>query len=233
VFAAAVKPTEPLPEPLAPEVIVSQPALLVAVHPQPLAADTLTEPLPPPAGTFWPGEDNEYEHPVPCCTVNVWPPAVIAPLRDGPLFEATVKRTVPLPLPLPPDEIVIHGTADAAVHSHPPADCTLNVPCPPLSSTFALVAESENVQPSPWFSVKVRPAMVSVPLRAGPVAAVALYCTSPFPLPLDPELIVSHWVLLEAVQLQPAPAVTATLPVDAAGGADALSGAIANVHPCV
>jgi len=149
VCAAAVKPTDPFPEPLAPEVTVSQLALLVAVHPQPLLLETLTEPLPPAAGTFCPAADREYEQPFPCCTVNVWPPAVIAPLRGGPLFAATVKRTVPLPEPLAPDEMVIQGTAEDAVQPQPPAAWTLNVPCPPLSSMFALFADSENAQPSP------------------------------------------------------------------------------------
>ena len=42
--------TEPLPLPIAPDAIVSQEALLVAVHVQPLAAETLTVgPAPPPA----------------------------------------------------------------------------------------------------------------------------------------------------------------------------------------
>jgi hypothetical protein len=106
--------------------------------------------------------------------VNVWPATVIAPLREGPPLRAALNRTVPLPLPLPPEEIVIHDTADAAVQSHPLLDSTLNVPVPPLSSMFVLLDESANVQPSPWLSVNARPATVKVPLRAGPVAAVAL-----------------------------------------------------------
>ena len=75
--------------------------------------------------------------------------------------------------------------------------------------------------------------MVIVPLRAGPVAADALYCTSPLPLPLDPDEMVSHDALLDAVQLQPALVVTVTLPVAAAAGTEALSGEIANEHPGV
>src|SRR5918994_2044081 len=122
----------------------------------------------------------------------------MAPLRDGPALAAAVKRTVPLPLPLPPE-----------------------------SSTLVLVDERENAHPSPWLSVKVRPAMVNEPLRAGPVAAGALYCTSPLPLPPDPAVMVSHEVLLDAVQLQPAPVVTATLPVVAPAGTFAFSGEIA------
>jgi hypothetical protein len=115
VCAAAVKFTDPFPEPLAPEVTVSQVALLVAVQEQPLPADTLTEPLPPAAATFCPDDDKEYEQPVPCCTANVCPAAVMVPLRDGPPFAVTVKRTVPLPDPLAPAEMVIHGALLEAV----------------------------------------------------------------------------------------------------------------------
>jgi hypothetical protein len=40
--------------------------------------------------------------------------------------------------------------------------------------------------------------------------------TTPLPLPLAPEAIVSQAALLVAVQLQPVPAVTVTVPVVAA-----------------
>ena len=49
VFAVAVMLTVPFPDPLAPLVTVSQDALLVAVQAQPVAAVSVTEPLPPPA----------------------------------------------------------------------------------------------------------------------------------------------------------------------------------------
>ena len=49
VFAVAVTLTLPSPDPLAPLVTVSHAAPLVAVHVQPVAAVTFTEPLPPPA----------------------------------------------------------------------------------------------------------------------------------------------------------------------------------------
>jgi hypothetical protein len=51
------------------------------------------------------------------------------------------------------------------------------------------------------------------------------------PLPLVPEASVSHGAWLDAVQAQPAPALTVTFPVDAADGAFADSGVIENVHP--
>jgi hypothetical protein len=52
VFAVAVTPTVPFPDPLAPLVGVSHAALLVAVHVHPAGAVSVTESLPPPATIF-------------------------------------------------------------------------------------------------------------------------------------------------------------------------------------
>jgi hypothetical protein len=52
-FAATLNATEPFPVPLAPDVMVIHETLLLAVHAQPLAVVTLTEPEPPAAGTVW------------------------------------------------------------------------------------------------------------------------------------------------------------------------------------
>jgi len=62
-FAAAVILTTPSPAPLAPAVIVSQDASLVAVHSQPLPASTVSEIGPPAAATDWLVEDSENVHP--------------------------------------------------------------------------------------------------------------------------------------------------------------------------
>src|SRR4030095_3513360 len=51
VFAATLNVTVPLPEPDPPPVIVSQVALLVAVHVQPARAVTPTDPVLAPTGT--------------------------------------------------------------------------------------------------------------------------------------------------------------------------------------
>jgi hypothetical protein len=51
VFAAALKVTDPVPLPVAPDVTVSQPAALLAVHAQPVAAVTVTLPVDAAAGT--------------------------------------------------------------------------------------------------------------------------------------------------------------------------------------
>ena len=121
-----------------------------------------------------------------------------------------------------------------AVHPQPLPVVTLTDPCSAGRRHCSAPDErhAEIEQPPLWLTVKVWPATVNVPLRAVRVAADALYCTSPLPLP-DPEVMVSHVALLDAVHPQPAPLVTATLPVAAADGTDTLSGEIANEHPGV
>jgi hypothetical protein len=52
VFAATVKFTVPFPDPLPPDVIVTQLAALVAVHAQPVPAVTFVLPVPPAATTL-------------------------------------------------------------------------------------------------------------------------------------------------------------------------------------
>jgi hypothetical protein len=55
--------------------------------------------------------------------------------------------------------------------------------------------------------------MVIVPLRAAPVLAATLNPTGPLPVPDAPDVTVNHGALLVAVHVQPAPAVTVTVPV--------------------
>ena len=75
--------TEPLPLPLAPAPIVIHAALLPAVQPQPVAAVTLTEPVPPAAEMLADGVAIAGAQVAPACvTVNVWPATVNVPVRD-------------------------------------------------------------------------------------------------------------------------------------------------------
>ena len=126
VFAAAVKVTAPFPVPVAPSVIESHDALLVDVQPHPAGAETFTDPFPPAAGTFWLGADSENEHPLPWVTVNVLSATETDPAREGPELDPTVSWTVPFPLPVPPEAIVIQGVCVDAVHPQPSAVCTWN-----------------------------------------------------------------------------------------------------------
>jgi hypothetical protein len=60
-----------------------------------------------------------------------------------------------------------------------------------------------------WFTVKVCPAIVAVPLLdVVPVFAATLSETAPAPLPVCPDAMVIQGVSLTAVQLQPLPANT-------------------------
>src|SRR3954452_10136832 len=67
-------------------------------------------------------------------------------------------------------------------------------------------------------TVMVWPPMVSVPVRAElPLLTSTWNETVPLPVPFAPAVTVSHEALLIAVQVQPAGAVTVTLPSSAAG----------------
>jgi hypothetical protein len=62
--------------------------------------------------------------------------------------------------------VVIHATALDALQLQPVPAVTLTLPFPPAEANEALVAESEYVHATPaWLTVKICPAMVSVPLR--------------------------------------------------------------------
>jgi hypothetical protein len=69
-------------------------------------------------------------------------------------------------------------------------------------------------------------AIVAVPVRALPVFAATLNPTDPFAVPVAPDVMAIHDSLLLAVHAQPAPAVTATVPVVAAAPTFCLEGAI-------
>ena len=93
VFAAIVKSTDPLPVPLAPDVIVNHAALLTAVHAQPAVVVTVTVvPGPPAAPIDWLVGAIVYAQAggaAACVTVNVWPAIVSVPVRSAPVFAAT------------------------------------------------------------------------------------------------------------------------------------------------
>jgi hypothetical protein len=164
---------------------------------------------PPVAGTVAVSGVTPKVHPVSCVIVNVCPAAVIVPDRAAAVFAAALNCTVPLPVPLAPDVIVIHGAFAAAVHEQEPLPTTLNEPPPPPAGTDCPGADSTRVQPLDWLMVNVWPAMVAVPVRAASVFASTVTCTVPLPDPLPADRWI-HGALLVAVQLQPAPPVTVT-----------------------
>jgi hypothetical protein len=237
VLGATLNWTDPLPLPLAPEVMVIHEALLAAVHPHPLLVETATGPPPPPdAGAEWPVGLIEYEHGVTAAawlTVNVSPAIVSVPDRAPPVLGATLNSTPPLPLPLAPDVMLIQGAWLAAVHAHPLLVDTATGPAaPPAADAGWLVGLIENAHAgAAWLTVKVRPAMIIVPLRAAPVFAVTLNPTDPFPLPLAPEVTLIHDALLAAVHPHPLLVDTLTgLPAPAGASSDWLVGLIEYTH---
>ena len=95
--------TVPLPEPLAPAVIVIQLPLLDVVQAQPVPAVIENDPLPPAAGTDSDAGATAYEHDAEpgCVTDTICPAIMIVPVRDVvPVFGATPNVTDPLPEPL-------------------------------------------------------------------------------------------------------------------------------------
>jgi hypothetical protein len=157
--------------------------------------------------------------------VNVFPAIVSVPVRAAPTFFDTLKPTLPFPVSLAPDVRVIHESLLTAVHEQPAVVVTCTVgPFPPPAFIDALDGLMEYEQPA-WVRVKVLPAIVTVPERAGPALAVTFMLTEPSPLPVDPDLTVIHPALLVAVHAQPAAAVTLTAgAVEAPAPTEAVAG---------
>src|SRR6478735_11150265 len=174
--------TVPLPLPLLPDEIVSQEALLLAVHAQPAPAETLTFAGPPAAGMVSPEGPRPKVQLAAWVTVPLWPAIVSMPVRGPP--GAALNWTVPLPVPVAPAVMDSHAALLLAVHAQPAAPVTVTLPVPPCAGTLPDVGSIANVQLAPWVTVKVWPAIVSVPVRGPPAAA--LNRTVPVPVPLAP-----------------------------------------------
>jgi hypothetical protein len=67
-------------------------------------------------------------------------------------------------------------------------------------------------QPLPWVTVNVCPPAVIAALRGGPVFRAAENRTTPSPVPVAPDEIVSHAIVDVAVQPHPAPVWTVNDP---------------------
>lgn len=139
---------------------------------------------------------------------------------------------MPLPLPLPPELIVIHGTPLDADHEHPAPAVTPTLFLAPPDGTLApFGGDNEIEQPLAWVTVNVWPPIVSTADRATLDVAAAAYWTVPLPLPFAPDVTVSHDALLLAVHEHPSAVVTVTLPEPPADGTLAAVGAIEMEHP--
>jgi hypothetical protein len=236
VFAVMLNPTDPLPLPLAPDVMLIHEALLVAVHVQPLVVETVTgPPAPAVAATDSLAGVIEYAHEVDVAaawlTVNVSPAMVSVPVRAAPVFAVTLKLTAPLPLPLAPDVTLIHDALVVVVHAHPLAvETATGPPAPAVAARDSLVGVIENAHAvgstAAWLTVNVSPPMVSVPVRAAPVFAATLNATDALPVPLAPDVIVIQGEVVSAVHEQVAPVDTVMVPVPPAPPTACAVGAI-------
>jgi hypothetical protein len=132
-FAATVKFAGPLP--VSPAVTpVTHGTLLVAVQLQEALVETSTWLEPPPAPNDRLSGLIVYVHVLAACViVNVCPAMVTAPDRAGPELVRTARLTVPFPLPVAPDAIVIQLTALVAVHAQAGAVVTADEVEPPAA----------------------------------------------------------------------------------------------------
>ena len=106
--------------------------------------------------------------------VSVRPAIVSVPVRELVLVLAAIEyATVPEPVPLAPDVIVIHDTLLDAVHAHPLVVVTVAVPVVALADADAALGVVVYVHPPAWVTVNVWPEIVSVPVRCDDVVLAA------------------------------------------------------------
>ena len=109
-----------------------------------MPADTVLDPVPPLAvNDPLVGEALKVHAAAACVTVNVVPAIVSVPVRFVvTVFAATLKPTLPLPLPFAPLVTVIQLALLAADQAQPgPAETVLD-PVPPLAVNDPLVGEA-------------------------------------------------------------------------------------------
>jgi hypothetical protein len=137
------------------------------------------------------------------------------PLRSLPVFLVKLNVTVPSPVPLAPDVTVIQASLLLAVHAQvlPVDTLTVDVPAAEPTSRLFGEIEYEHGMTAACVTVKVCPAIASVPFREPALFAATRNPTEPLPVPELPEVIVTHEALLAAVHAHPAVVVTFTLPV--------------------
>jgi hypothetical protein len=219
-------------------VTVIQLALLTAVQLQPAVAVTVTQLLAPALPIDWlVGLTlTVHDDAAPSCvTVNVWPPAVIVPVRgEVVVFAATVNATVPLPKPLAPAVTVIQAALLDAFHAQPALVVTVNEPLPPVASMdcdTGAIAYAHGVVAAACVTETTCPAMTMVADRElVSVFCATVYVRLPLPVPAPVPEMVIQVALVNELQLQPAPAVTVTDALPPAAGSDCDVGVTLNVQ---
>jgi hypothetical protein len=235
VCAATLNATLPEPDPVAPATRLIQAALLVAVQLHPAPAVTVLLPDPPSLANAWLVGVAEYVQAAPDCeTVNVAPAIVSVPDRlVVEVFAATLNPALPGPVPEVPLVTVIHGALLVVLHVQPADVVTFVLPLPPAAPSDCADDEMLNEQLAlACVTVKVRPAIVRVPVRPPVVDAFAatLKPTLPAPDPEAPLVTVIQELLLDAVQPQLPGAVTPLAPAPPADVYDWLEGEMAYVQ---
>jgi hypothetical protein len=219
VLGETVYAVVPLPVPLPPDTTLIQVTDGSAVHVHPAVADTAIVSECPWAPTeTLPGLMVKVQVRPDCVTRNVRPPMLTEPDRVEVLpLDVMLKVTWPGPVPLAPERTVIQGTALTAVHEHPDGVVTVTEACAASAPAARLEGLMLIVHVVPCcVTVSVWPAIVTVPVRGEVEVDDAIdRVTSPLPVPDAPPLTVIHGAELTAVQEQPLPAVTVTVPVDA------------------
>jgi hypothetical protein len=127
----------------------SQFSLDAAVHPHPAAASIEICPRPPSGPNRWLGELTVNVHSDRPRWVNRtdWLATVRPASRfEDAGFDDAVRETVPGPVPVAPDVIVIQLASDCAVHEHCALVVTPTVTAPPCDSIVCVDGASWNVQ---------------------------------------------------------------------------------------
>jgi hypothetical protein len=146
----------------------------------------------------------------------------MVPDLAAPVFLATWKFSVPLPVPEAPELTVIQLSPVVEVQEHDAV--TPMEPTPPSAAKRASEGLSVMAQRAPaWLTVNVCPPTVIVPVRLWTCGfGVTVKETTPSPEPLAPPVIWIHGTDGAAVQLQPL--VTFIEPVPPLAGSDACAG---------
>ena len=135
LLGVALNTTTPLPVPDDPEAtVIHEVAFDTAVQAQPVPALTFVLPSPPAATMSTVAGDSEKPHGAAACvTVKVCAAMVAVPVRAAPELAAIFSVTVPGPVPVAPEVIVIHAAFAADVHAHEPPVVTEIVDVPPAA----------------------------------------------------------------------------------------------------
>jgi len=241
LLGAARTVTLPLPEPLAPAVIVSHDAVVVAVQVQSAGAVTAIERVSPPTGDVrLVGLMAVTQGVVPtpaCVIVTVRPATVRVPLRcDVAELAVAEKETVPLPVTGVGEVIDSQLLFALADHSQPAAAVTVIDPLEAVTGNDEDVAESTGAhgEAPACVIVTVCPAMVRVPVRSvvDELAAVSK-ATVPFPEIGVADVTDSQLLLAVAVHSHAAAADTVMVPDDEVDGIDAVAADSTGAHGSV